>query len=72
MAGTTNTELVATMKGIWDKAVAAREADQFVNVADPEIKDAVIKDAWNTFGWRIKAEVGEAFGPDTFRCARHG
>lgn len=66
-----NTELVKTIKAIWDDAVAKGETDQFVNVADPKIKDPVYKDAWDTLGWRIKAEAEEAFGArDSFMVRR--
>jgi len=65
VAEDTNKELVTTMKALWDEAVATgdpAEIKQFVNVADPEQKDAVIRDAWNTLGWRIKEEITEQFG----------
>ena len=65
VAEDTNKELVTTMKAMWDEAVASgdpAEISQFVNVADPEQKDAVIRDAWNTLGWRIKEEIAEQFG----------
>lgn len=65
-----NSQLVATLKEIWERGEAEGEAGQFVNIADPELEDAVIRDAWNTLGWRIKQEVAEAFGPDTFMVRR--
>lgn len=67
----TNVELVKTMKAIWEKAERDGETDQFVNVADPAQRDAVIRDAWDTLGWRIREEIAEAFGPETFMVRLH-
>ena len=62
----TNRTLVDTMAGIYDRARTKGELKGFVNIADPENPDPVVRDAWNTLGWRIKRDIEEAFGPKTF------
>jgi len=60
-----NKQLIETLKEIYD-----REKDKpgavFVNVADPKQGDAVIKDAWDTLGWQIKAHAAATFGQANF------
>lgn len=60
-----NTELVQTLKKIYDDQKDGRE-DEFVNIADPKIKDPVIRDAWDTLGFKIKQDAAEIFGQDNF------
>ena len=44
---------------------------EFVNLADPGLKDPVLKDIWNTLGWQIKDDIEEKFGrPDYFPVRR--
>lgn len=57
-----NREFVEVLKEIHDKAVVVGQEDQFVNVADPEHEDSVIRDAWNTMGWQIRQDAAEIFG----------
>lgn len=57
-----NSTLARTMKEIWD--ARGDTEDQFINVAESD--DPVIRDAWDTLGWRIKAEIEELFGEKTF------
>src|SRR5690606_6552524 len=59
-----NQELVNTLKDIWAQAQKDNRTDEFINIAQSD--DPVIRDAWDTLGWRIKAEAEEAFGADTF------
>lgn len=61
-----NSTLVKTLKDIYDQAVTDGREDEFVNLADPKLKDQVAKDAWNGLGWRIKEEIRETFGSDFF------
>lgn len=61
-----NETLVQTLKKTYDKALSDNNARGFINVADPDIKDPVIRDAWKTMGWKIKQDAAEIFGePDT-------
>ncbi len=62
MADETNLELVKTLREIYGKALAKGDTSGFINIADPKLKDPVIKDAWDILGWRIKQDVAEAFG----------
>lgn len=58
-----NATLVNTLKEIHDKAVKdGTDKGEFVNVADKDHPDPVVRDAWNALGWRIKAEAEKAFG----------
>lgn len=51
---------------MYQKEFSKTGAKGFINVADPDIKDPVIKDAWKTMGWKIKQQAEEVFGePDT-------
>lgn len=56
-----NHALVQTLKKIHDEQGSDR-ADEFVNAADPKIDDPVVRDAWNTLGWQIKADARKVFG----------
>lgn len=61
-----NTQLVNTLKKIYDDEFSKNGARGFINVADPKIKDPVIRDAWKTMGWKIRSQAEEVFGePDT-------
>lgn len=60
MANQMNDELVGRLKEAWDRATATERKNAFVNVASSA--DPVIKDAWDTLGWRIKETAKEAFG----------
>lgn len=56
-----NKQLVQTLKDMWDKATPDERRSQYVNVADPKQKDAVIRDAWDTMGFKIKDNAKEIF-----------
>ena len=56
-----NKDLVKTLHEIWLDQKDSRGVE-FINVADPDIKDPVIRDAWATLGWKIKEDATEAFG----------
>jgi hypothetical protein len=66
LADQSNKDLVAVLKTMHETAVKEGRANEFVNVADPDLKDRVIKDAWDVLGHRIKAEVAEQFGDKDF------
>lgn len=34
-------------------------------MADPKVKDQVIRDAWDTMGYKLKENAAELFGEDT-------
>jgi len=57
-----NMELLNTLKEIHTKHKLAGRDSEFVNLADPELKDPVYKDAWNTMGWKMKEDAAEVFG----------
>lgn len=59
-----NKQLVRTLKKLHDEGIQAGRGKEFVNVADPELKDQVIKDAWDTMGYKIKEDAAEIFGED--------
>lgn len=61
MADKFNMSFVETMKEIHDKQGTER-AKEFVNIADPNLTDKVIKDAWDTLGAEIKEQITEVFG----------
>lgn len=60
-----NTELVVALKEIWDRDKNTRESE-FVNLADPNLKDPIYKDAWKTLSWHIKDDAAEIFGRGKF------
>ena len=61
-----NKTLVQALKTIHDEQTGPKatknRSDEFVNVADPENIDPVVRDAWNTMGWQIKQDAAEIFG----------
>jgi hypothetical protein len=57
-----NMELLNTLKEIHTKHKLAGRDSEFVNLADPELKDPVYKDAWNTMGWKMKEDAAVVFG----------
>lgn len=57
-----NMELLNTLKEIHTKHKLAGRDSEFVNLADPELKDPVYKDAWNTMGWKMKEDAAAVFG----------
>lgn len=63
-----NTQAVAVMKELYDDGVASLRTDEFVNIIESD--DPVIQDAWNTLGWRVKAEIQETFGNGQFMVRR--
>jgi hypothetical protein len=64
----TNKELLKAVKSVYDlQGSQAKYADDFTNVADPNHKDPLVRDAWNTLGWEIKELAEEMYGrPDCF------
>ncbi|OSQ45269.1 hypothetical protein MGEO_18280 [Marivita geojedonensis] len=60
-----NKQLVQTLKDTWEEARKNGEESQFINVADPKVKDQVIRDAWDTMGYKLKENAAELFGEDT-------
>ena len=61
-----NKAAVLQQKAIYDKEYSESNADEWINVADPEIEDAVYKDAWSVLGWETKGNAAEAFGAANF------
>jgi hypothetical protein len=57
-----NDQLIQTLKDIYDDAKAKGDVSDFINVADPKVKDQVTKDAWNTMGAKMKESAFRAFG----------
>jgi len=53
---------VETLKEIYEADVKAGRAGEYVNAADRDLEDGVVKDAWNTLGRKIKADAEEVFG----------
>jgi hypothetical protein len=60
-----NSELIQTLKDTYDKHKDTKKG-QFVNIADPNLKDEVIKDAWDVLGADVKAEASRFFGQAKF------
>lgn len=56
-----NRALVKTLKRIHD-AEGVDRAEEYVNIADPDNEDPIIRDAWATMGWKIKRDAAEVFG----------
>ena len=61
-----NVDLLKTLKETYDKDVAAGREDEYINVADPNLDDAVSRDAWNALGHKIKEDAAELFGRKKF------
>lgn len=60
-----NRTLIEVLKDIYDANKNAR-GEEFVNVADPEQTDPVIRDAWDTMGAQIKEDAQAVFGEPDF------
>ena len=60
-----NRELVDKLKEIWEAEKDTRGVE-FINVADKKLDDPVIRDAWKTLGWKIKADAAQSFGKADF------
>ena len=50
VSGQLNKAAVLQQKALYDKEYNEDNADEWINVADPEIEDAVYKDAWSVLG----------------------
>lgn len=67
LSNTFNKELIKTIKKMYDDATPEERRSQFVNMADPNIKDPVIRDAWSIMGYKMKQSAKDVFGEaDTF------
>ena len=67
LANTFNKGLIQTIKKMYDDATPEERRSQFINMADPNIKDPVIRDAWNVMGYRLKQNAKDVFAAeDTF------
>ncbi len=60
-----NQDLVAILKKDYDEGKRKYHTDEFVNVADLQHKDPVIRDIWETLGWQIKDDIRATFGSDS-------
>ena len=58
-----NTDLLKVIKQTYDDQKNDPKV-KFVNVADKSQKDPIIRDAWNTLGWKFKQDAAAIFGPD--------
>lgn len=64
-----NRELIETLKQIHDQQKQSKSSE-FVNIADPDIEDPVIKDAWDVLGRQIKEDAAEIFGKPNYLPVR--
>lgn len=62
-----NQTLVKTLGEIYRDEMQQTKGGEFVNVADPKLKDAVVKDAWDSLGWRILAFRVSSAGLGVYR-----
>ena len=60
-----NKELLGTLKANYDARTPEQNVE-YVNLADPNLKDKVYVDAWDTLGWRIKRDAAELYGKKNF------
>lgn len=56
-----NEETVKLVKETYDRDYADK-SDEFINIADPNLEDAVYKDAWKVLGWETKENAAQVFG----------
>ena len=66
ISGQLNKAAVLQQKAIYDKEYNENNANEWINVADPDIADAVYKDAWSVLGYETKSSAAEAFGAPNF------
>lgn len=59
-----NSTFVAAAKTMYDEGL--KDGADFINVADPTLKDETIKYAWKNLGWEVKAEIEAHFGKEGF------
>jgi hypothetical protein len=64
VADANNVALLEVLKETYDAARAKGDVSEFINVADPNQKDPVVRDAWGTMGWKMKQHAHEVFGKD--------
>lgn len=60
-----NDALIDELKDIYDKRDKSVTSN-FVNIADPKIKDQIHKDSWETIPTATKAVIADKFGKDEF------
>lgn len=58
-----NTGLVGVLRDYWNNEKDTRDTE-YVNLADPENRDAVLDHIWSVIPKEMKTEIGEAFGFD--------
>lgn len=52
-----NMKLIDRAYAIWDRDRNAGRANEYVNLADPGLKDAVMRDAWNVIPIEAKQHI---------------
>lgn len=62
-----NRKLVDNLKTVWDRDKAKR-ADEFVDLSDTKLTDAVHQDSWKMVPNDLRAYIEEVFGDDGFPC----
>lgn len=67
-----NSQLLQVLKDTWDQAVKDGTTDDFTNVADEDHPDPVVRDAWDTLGWRMKAEANRVIGGEPWVLGQVG
>lgn len=71
MAHDLNHTLIEFLKETYDASGHSGLTDgEWVNLADPKLKDPIYRDAWNTLGWQIKESAAELFGKEGFLPVR--
>lgn len=60
-----NSELVKRIHGIWEDQKSTR-ADEFINLADPDLDNEIWKDAWEMIPRDTKNLIIDRFGSDGF------
>jgi hypothetical protein len=61
-----NRQTIDELKRVYDKARKDSRGKEFVNLADPNLKDEIWKDAWNMIPTDSKAYIEEIFGEGKF------
>jgi hypothetical protein len=66
LAGQFNSLLIDEVKKVWDKFGKDERKDEFINLADPELKNELHKDAWATIPNDTKDYIKSVFGDKGF------
>ncbi len=61
-----NQLLIDQLKTIWEKDKKAKRGGEYINLADPNLKDPVLLDAWKIIPAETKIYAYSVFGSNSF------